>query len=192
MTVELVCRTNRVPRGRKRVRRFLPRAGAKVSLLWDSFVLELWASPERGFQPAALRYLPGAGIAEVTLFPPLAEVSLKKKIPQSGQQSGPTSAADLSSVCFARLPHVLEHLAVVRYEDGSPRQPGSIFVRTLGVAWAVTAMDPDSGCRLPVVANSLDDALAALDLLLGAEDAPWEVDPYNKRRGQQTGGKKNS
>lgn len=75
---------------------------------------------------------------------------------------------------------VIEHLAVIRYEDGQPRQPGYITLRTQGQAWVVDVKDPDSCCSFRLLATTVDELLESLQELLGADQAPWEPDPWLK------------
>jgi len=56
-------------------------------------------------------------------------------------------------------------------------------VDVVGSMWRVIAKDPDSGMQLIVYMPSLDDALLSLELLLGADEAPWEPDPYARPKG---------
>lgn len=99
--------------------------------------------------------------------------------------SGPEHLAPVESNVFSRLSQLVAHCAVVRFEDGSPRQPGWITFRTLGGSWQVTAKEPGANAQLVAVGPTLDDALAALDLLLASPDAPWELDPWAKRQDQK-------
>jgi len=106
-----------------------------------------------------------------------------KRVKQAG--SGDASQkhlAALESVLFGKLQAIVSHLAITQYDDGSPRKPGWVTIKTLGAAWVVEAKDPDSCCKLSVVQNTLDDALAALCLLLESDEAPWEPDAWLQDR----------
>lgn len=175
---------------RHRPCRFAPRASFRLRVHCRPFTLELWFAPGRGYSPASLTRLDRGGVATTILYLPVKVTTVKKPIPQATQGTGPIHLAPVESRVFTGLGNIVAHLAEVRYDDGSPRQPGTLFIRTMGGAWQVTATAPDAQCRLPVVANTLDDALAGLDLLLGAADAPWEIDPYAKARADKQGKKK--
>lgn len=82
------------------------------------------------------------------------------------------------SKLFAKLPLIREFLSATAYDDGSPRQPGYLTVRNRGGSYEITAYDPDAGLRAAVRAMTIDDTWAALELLLGAAEAPWETDHY--------------
>jgi len=175
---------------RRRPRRFAPRANFQLRIHWRGGTLECWFSPARGYSPTTLRRIDRSGFEVVTLFLPVMEQRMRKRTPQATQGSGPEHLAAMETRVFGALPNIIAHCGVVRYEDGTPRQPGWVTVRTLGGAWQVTAKEPDAQCQLVSVANTLDDALAQLDLLLGAEDAPWEVDPWARRQGAKNDKKK--
>jgi len=100
---------------------------------------------------------------------------------KQGTQGSATNLAAVESNVFSKLPSLVAHCCVVRYDDGEPRRPGWFTVKTQGAAWTVQVKDPDSCSQLQATAQSLDDALALADLLLGSEEAPWEPDPFLKR-----------
>jgi hypothetical protein len=83
-----------------------------------------------------------------------------------------------TSVILGKLPAIREYLTATAYEDGTARQPGYFTLRNRALTFEGTLYDPDSGTRLVVRANTLDEMLAGLEKLLGVEEAPWEIDPY--------------
>lgn len=85
-----------------------------------------------------------------------------------------------SDVLRDHLP-LIEHVAVLQYEDGEARQPGWITIRTSGAAWQVVVKDPDSASSFTAIAKTLDEALGTAALLLGCEEAPWEPDAFLAR-----------
>lgn len=102
----------------------------------------------------------------------------------------PTNLAAVESTLLHGFPALIAHLAVTRYEDGDPRKPGWIQIRTSGAIWQCTAKDPDGAASLQATGQSVDDALALLELLLSAPDAPWEPDAYLmsiRPRGKKSG-----
>lgn len=92
----------------------------------------------------------------------------------SGQKHLASVETNILTQCHA----IVRHCAVTQYDDGEPRKPGWITVKTFGSAWQIEAKDPDSCLALRVVENSLDEALALLTLLLESDEAPWEVDTW--------------
>lgn len=104
----------------------------------------------------------------------------RKNKPAEGH--GVTAQASCVTRIWDQLPHLVEHLAVRVYEDGGARQPGRLIVDVVGSMWRAIAKDNDSGMQLVVYMPSLDDCLLSLELLLGADEAPWEPDPYAKQK----------
>lgn len=98
--------------------------------------------------------------------------------------------AALESNVLGKLLPIIEHCAVTQYEDGTPRKPGWITVKTMGSSWVLEAKDPDSCSRLTVVQTTLDDALALLSVTLESEEAPWEPDPWLKKQQTEASKKK--
>jgi len=90
--------------------------------------------------------------------------------------------AAIETNLWAKLPNLVAHCCVTRYDDGEPRKPGWVTIKTMGSAWVVQLKDPDSCLQMSATAQSLDDALCLADLLLGAEQAPWEPDPFLKQQ----------
>lgn len=85
---------------------------------------------------------------------------------------------------------LVEHCAVKKYDDGDPREPGWIQVRTQGAAWSVTVKDPDTCTSFQAVADTLDKALETAALLLSCDDAPWERDIWLEQSKARSGRKK--
>lgn len=106
------------------------------------------------------------------------EVTAVKKKQPPKNTSGVKHLAAIESTIFAKCHGVVKHCSITQYEDGEPRKPGWITIKTLGSAWQVEAKDPDSCLSLRVLENSLDEALELLNLLLESEEAPWELDTW--------------
>jgi len=91
--------------------------------------------------------------------------------------------AAMETECFGAFMAVLEALAMLQYDDGTPRQAGYLGVWTQGSVWAARITDKDADATLTAEGRTLDEALGLLALLLGAEDAPWEPAARRKRKG---------
>jgi len=85
-----------------------------------------------------------------------------------------------TSVILAKLPLIREWLSATAYDDGSVRQTGALRITSRDALWHLTLTDPDARARLMVSDTSLDKALLLLETLLGADQAPWQADPYAK------------
>ncbi len=86
--------------------------------------------------------------------------------------------AALETTLFSDRLSLVEHCALLQYEDATPRVPGWITIKTQGAAWVVQVKDPDSLSSFSAVAESLDKALDTAALLLACDDAPWEADRW--------------
>lgn len=91
---------------------------------------------------------------------------------------GPKHLAAMESIVFSKLHSLVAHCSVTRYDDGDPRVPGWWTVKTVGSSWVVQLKEPDTCLQMQVHGQTLDDALALADLLLGSDEAPWEPDPW--------------
>lgn len=101
-----------------------------------------------------------------------------KKRQALGLENVPIPALPGDSQFFAKLPLLREFLSVTAYDDGSMRTPGSYRFENKLICYQITLYDADAGMRLPVSGATMDDVLKATERLLGAPDAPWEVDRY--------------
>lgn len=174
-------RGDRAQRGR-RPKRWAPQVPSFHSIGWAGRVLNLWYCPARGFRPVDLFEVTDGRITGVHYWPALeAEM---KKIKVGATTAGGTARhlAPVESDILSKLPNVVAHCCVTRYEDNDPRRPGWITIKTMGAAWVVQCKDPDACASLTATADTLDNALVLADLLLGAEEAPWENDPFLKRQ----------
>jgi len=78
---------------------------------------------------------------------------------------------------------VVEHLALLQYSDGTPRQTGYLGIWTQGSTWVARITDKDADAQLTMEGKTLDEALTLLHMMLGAEDAPWEPCGRRKKKG---------
>lgn len=103
---------------------------------------------------------------------------MKPRVVQSSPDGPkkPVHLAALETKLFGHLLNVLKHCAINRYDDGTPRTPGCIILRCDGSNWKLILKEPDGALQLSVVASTFDDVWCLADLLLGAEEAPWEPD----------------
>lgn len=102
---------------------------------------------------------------------------VKKRQPKPAAEQ-PAHLAPMESDVLTRCMALVSHCASTKYDDGDARKPGWFTVRTRGSAWEVEVKDPDTASRLVVIQTTLDDALAMASMLLDAEEAPWEPDPW--------------
>jgi len=109
------------------------------------------------------------------------EYTVKRKdVRNQPSADGPSHLAAMESDVFSKLQNLVSHCAVTRYDDGTTRRTGWFTVKVMGAAWIVQVKDPDGACSMSLTAQTLDDALALADVMLGADDAPWEPDPFLK------------
>jgi len=102
--------------------------------------------------------------------------SMKKK--QSKSAEGVKHLAAMESNRFSDLMSLVEHCSLRQYDDGDPREPGWLTIKTQGAAWVVQVKDPDAAVSFSAVAETLDKALETAALLLSCDDAPWEMDRF--------------
>lgn len=104
----------------------------------------------------------------------------------------PLPAASIAGKTLVKFPRFLEHMTATAYDDGTIRVPGYCWLSTRGQAWILTLFDVDGCARLPLVANSVDEVFAMAEAMLGAEDAPWQLDQFMLDRSNQKKKKKSA
>lgn len=112
---------------------------------------------------------------------------MKKPVPKQTTSDAPHLAAVETNALASCMP-LIEHCAFVRYEDGTPRAAGWWTLTTQGPLWKLTVKEPTAGVSFSVVADTVDDVLAAASLHLASPDCPWEADRFLE--GQKAGQKK--
>lgn len=168
--------------GRKRPRRWVGRQKAIYQFIRVDRTFEFWYLPHRGFYPLGTVTVV-EGRREVWKYTPW-RLTMKRRVAASGGEGKePIShLAAMESTTLEGHFNLIEHCASLRYDDGKPRTPGWITIKTMGNQWVVQVKDPDGCCGLQCLAPLLDDALAAADLLLSTHDAPWEHDEFLQRK----------
>lgn len=99
-----------------------------------------------------------------------------------GAASGAAHAASVETKLLHELPLFVQHLTCTRYEDGSPRKPGTALVKVIGSTWVVVLKEPDTALEMSCAGVTIDDACALAEILLGDPAAPWEPDPWAEKR----------
>lgn len=167
---------------RSRPGRFLPRGTCEFRVGQGRFVYHLCSEWWVGI------YLVGVSIRGAPGTPASSEIrrygrpTVKKKTALSAAGGDARHLAKMETDYFADLMPLVEHCAIMRYDDGEAREPGWVTIKTLGAAWVVQVKDPDAGVSFQFVSESLDKALEGATLLLACDDAPWQPDAFLKAR----------
>lgn len=154
----------------------LPQWGEKwlYVAMRDVWLLVRWKS-RRGYVPVALLDAHGPMHPAIeTWGHPDETMPIKKRVPDGHMPVVPALSVD--TAVFKKLPLVMEFLAATAYEDGTMRTPGYYTMRNRLVEYELTFYDPDAGMRLVIRHREHDKCWFGAEVLLGAADAPWEVD----------------
>jgi len=134
--------------------------------------------PWRGYWCEAWARIVGGKVTDFGYYPN-PESSMKPvDLTRSNGGISPVHLAAIETEVLGRVPQIVAHLTHIKYDDGSPRQNGTITIRVRGTTWSVEARDWNAAARLVASATTCDDAFALMDLLLGSDNAPWEADRY--------------
>lgn len=174
-------RGNRAVLG-KRPRQWVRGAGSWLSLKWGCKILNIWYEPHWGYAVFDVVTFEGSEVRDVQYFPDLGDMMKRKSVGVTAAGSPHTHLAPVESNILDKCPNIVAHCAVTRYDDATARQPGWVTLKTMGSAWVLEAKDPDAAARVTATGDTLDNAIALLELLLGAEETPWESDPWLRQR----------
>jgi len=142
----------------------------------DSLFLFRWIAFRGLFLMSSVGRKPPHATTHHYGFPEDWKMPPKRRVPEG--ELPPIPALGVESLIFKKCPLLIEFCAATAYEDGSMRTPGYYTFRNRVVEYEVTVYDPDAGQRMPVRARTVDEVFKAVELFLGAENAPWEVDGY--------------
>jgi len=174
----------------KRLRHKIPRKNLFLTYFFLDRELTLVYRPRIGLRPVRLVVGRGADRVEYA-FPCVGRKKMKRKTNPVNKLEGQiTHLAAMETTCFDRLANIVAHCAVCKYDDGGPRQPGMVMIKTLGASWVVVLKDADAGLQMQCLGATLDDALALAELHLGSEEAPWETDPWAQKKKAERNSKK--
>jgi len=164
-------------RGVTRPRKWLPKREAWYYLDVEGVRYSLFWKPCFGIQCTA-RTIRGLGGFERKYKYPFERDWQMKKLKIAASTGVAPVGVSSTSVIWGKLPRLREHLTCLAYDDGTIRTAGYIWVKTTATQWVITVFEPDACARMDVRGTTLDDTLTLVEKLLGAEDAPWEVDTY--------------
>lgn len=95
------------------------------------------------------------------------------KVLAAGAGLGPTYGEILR-----HLPQLCSWLCDVVYEDGSAKGVVRLQVQRRADRIEAVLKCEDSGLCLTACHESLTDAIVTMELLLGHDDCPWQLDPF--------------
>jgi len=113
---------------------------------------------------------------------PLWRRSKMKRVSLASGGDRPRHNASLALGGLDKLSALVEHCAVITYDDGEPRQVGALRVTTEGAEWCVRVSDPDSSSSFVARGETLWDALLLAELLISSERCPWSPDSFLAER----------
>jgi len=166
---------------RVRPRRFMPHGTCHFRVGLNDVVYHLTSEWWVGIWLTAISFRGPDFRAREGLVIPVGRPVVKKKTAATPAGDGARHIAAVETEILKGLMPLVEHCALVRYDDGDPRSPGWLTIKTIGAAWCVQVKDPDSCNSFQFVSDTLDHALEGAALLLACDDAPWQPDAWLKK-----------
>lgn len=162
---------------KRRPRRWCPKRPASFWMTCRSVTFLLTFRPWHGIAVTAAHRGSIPTVGDRSLLWQVEYPDMKKRGPKTGS-GGEKHLAALETSRFNDMLSLVEHCAIRLYEDGDPREPGWVTIKTQGAAWCVQVKDPDAAVSFTAVADTLDKALETASLLLSCDEAPWEPDTF--------------
>jgi len=169
----------------KRPARWLPMGRSQFSVLTGSRSYVMSSLRFRGICVVEVRAKTWGAVARVDAVLERREFPHMKKVKRAERASVKHIAA-LESNLFRDHMAIVEHMAMLQYDDGEPRKAGWVTLRCIGAAWQVVVKDPDGCASFTAVGRTLDEALDTAALLLGSDEAPWEPDAWLEKDAART------
>lgn len=170
--------------GVQRPRQWLPRSERYYLWRLGSRDFHVMWKPFKGLFVLSSSPVGSPGSEDVHQFVNLESAAMKK-LSVGGSSDEPLPPLSRDSVVLKKFPCLCEFLTATRYEDGSPRAPGRLWLDNDGVAFTVTLFEPSAFARVRIRGNTLDDAVALAERHLSLESAPWEADQYARDKASQ-------
>lgn len=103
---------------------------------------------------------------------------LMKKVTLNLADDAEKPPLPVNTVLMKKFPRVLEFLTARKYDDGSKRLPGKIFLETDGVAFVMTLKEPTLVAQMRLRAPEFDELWALAHAALSQDVPPWEIDQW--------------
>lgn len=165
---------HRYPRWRaKRVSRWAPMGKFTFKLLTRDWVFVIRGKPYRGLL-ATEWWARSHGVVRPSVEHVVRRGELSVKKVKVKERSSVKNLAALETEYLKDAMGVIEALALLQYEDGTPRQTAYLGVWIVGSVWTVRIQDKDAEAQLTAEGRSFDEAIDQLNAYLGSDEAPWE------------------
>lgn len=161
--------------------RWLPMGVCRFSVLTGNRRYVMRAMPFRGIGVVEVRsWAWGPGNYDDRLIERRERCSVKKV--KVADRATVKHLAALESEMFREHLPIIECLAMLQYNDGSPREPGYLGMWTQGATWFVRVTDKTGEAQMTAEGRTAEEAWDTLSVLLGSEQPPWEPTSRRKKK----------
>jgi len=151
-----------------------------IIILPHAYLLVVF-KPYKGVIPVALTSTLTNNVEEMSFFPDLRSMAMKKlSIGGEGGEGVVPLSGD--SKIFAKFPRLCEFWTRLTYDDGSRRLPGRHWFDQDSVGFTLTLFEVSGMAKMRCRAATIDDCYALAEKCLGSDNAPWEVDAYAREK----------
>lgn len=150
-----------------------------VTVIWEKRV---------GFFPTSA-WREGSGTPGEIINYPNCEVKRMKKPVRPEPAAMPDVLPLYECRILKKFPLLTRFLTDRWYEDGSPRTPGSMWLDSDQTSFTIMLKEKTTFMQARFRAATMDDVYAAVEMFLGLDAPPWELDEYALSRAPKKGKK---
>lgn len=170
-------RHERVGTGFQTLRAVMPAKTKEYMWVMRGYTLHVCYAPWRGVWPISLIRRVGEVEKVIQRWPNWRNWAMKKiTIAPAGDDEKPPLSAE--SKVLKAFPKIREFLTQKKYEDGTSRKPGRLWLEQDGVAFTITLKEPSMVALMRLRANEIDDVFALAEAALKMDLPPWEIDQW--------------
>jgi len=170
-------RFERTAPGIQTLRAVMPAKTTEYFWVFKQYTLHVCYAPWRGVWPISLIAVHGGRQEVLHRWPNWRNWGMKKiTIAPAGDDEKPPLSSE--SKVLKAFPKLREFLTLKKYEDGSTRKPGRLWLEQDGVAFTITLKEPSMVALMRVRANEIDDVFTLAEAALKMDLPPWEIDQW--------------
>lgn len=172
--------------GVQRPRAWTPDFSGRYGWTYGRWIVWMVWNRYTGYRPVGA-WLDGSGWPGVRHDTSVTERRVVKKPTASVPEKKPEELKPYETKVLKGFPRLTAFLTDDWYDDGVRRKRGSMWIDSEGSFFKVLLKEPTLCLCARIRAASIDDVYKAVEMFLGLESPPWEVDEYAV---EKTSGKK--
>ena len=173
--------SRRVAPGVQRPRNWTPERAAQYGWEFNGWILWVRWSHWTGFQLTGA-WLEGSGWPGTRIDVSEHKGRRMRKPPVPSEPQKPETLLPYETKVLKAFPRFTAFLTDQWYDDGTPRERGTVWFDSVGSFFTALLKEHTLGLCARIRAGTIDDLYKAIEVFLGLETPPWEVDKYAREK----------